>query len=104
MPAIVRLVCGRRLAGRGELLVLQALGRQRIFGQALAVLVNFEPVRVFQELDVLSFGARHPVIITVESGKAVFIGAATMVAIRGGQVRRQLQKVGALMLEGFGGD
>src|SRR5208337_2270695 len=98
-------VAGRwRLSLRAELAVFDAISRQWILGQALPRLVDFQPVAVFQDLNVLAFGSRHPIIIGAKGQVTVLVSAPTMVPIGRGQMGRQLGQVGALMLEGFSGN
>jgi len=68
------------------------------------VLINLQPVIVFQEFNVFTFGARHPIIIDAKGGEPVLVGAPVMVPVRGGQMGGQLEEILAFVLEGFGWD
>src|ERR1035438_4613183 len=84
-------VTGRwRLSRRTKLAVFDVIGRQWILGQALPRLVDFQLVAVFQDLNVLAFGSRHPIVIGAKGQVTVLVSAPTMVPIGRGQMGRQL--------------
>ena len=83
----LRAVAGRRrLSLRAELAVFDPIGRQRILGQALPRLVDFQPVAVFQDFDFVAFGSRHPVVIGAKGQVTVLVSAPAMVPIGRGQM------------------
>src|SRR5208282_1072183 len=90
------------LVWRTELLIADTLGRQWIFCQALAPLINLQSIVVFQEFNLLALGARHPVIIGSKGGKAILVGAAAVVPVRRWQMGRQLDEVLAFVFKGLG--
>ena len=101
-PPIFGLPRRRGQFGRTEPLVSDALGRQRILGQALPGHVELQSVAILQDFDRLALRARHPIVIALKGGIAVLIGAPLMHLVRRRQMGRQLGQVGAFMLEGFG--
>src|ERR1039458_8421436 len=92
----------RWLSLRTELAVFDTIGRQPILGQTLAGLVDFQPVAVFQDFNLVAFGSRHPIVIGAKGQVTILVSAPTMVPIGRGQMGRQLGQVIAFMLEGFG--
>ena len=93
-----------RFSRRRKPLVLDAVGGQRVFRQALVTVLekDFHAIGVLEQFDRLAFGSRNPIVVRAERHVAINIGAAKMRLVRSGQVFRQLVQVDTFVLEQLG--